>query len=203
MEAKRIRRSKQDARQAILETAQSILLKDGLDAVRVQRVAAELGVTDAAVHYHFGSHAGLIEALLRHCAKRLVAELGVASTAKDQVDLRVVSHAMKRAYADAGAARMLIWLTLAGWRPRGSGMFAGLVASVHAERLAAAAARGTPAPSLTDTKFLVAMMSGLHLVQAAFGEALLRAVEAEPDHTGQQRFLNWATARVAELSRRV
>lgn len=198
VQAKRVRRSKEDARRAILDAAQAIFSKDGLDAVRVQRVAAEVGVTDAAVHYHFGSHAGLIEALLRHCGKKLVAELDAAGPdAQHQLDLRSVGRAMQRAYVDAGAGRMLVWLKLAGWRPRGSGMLSGFVERLHTRRVAEAAARGAPTPSLTDTKFLVTLLNAAHLAQAVLGDALLRAVDADADEVGQQRFLDWVCARVA------
>jgi AcrR family transcriptional regulator len=194
LQTKRVRRSKEDARAAILEAANEILLTEGLDAVRVQRIAAAVGVTDAAVHYHFGNHAGLIEALLRHCARKLVAEIGAANEAPDRaLNLRAVSKALKRAYVDRGAGRMAIWLKLAGWRPRGSGMLSGLVANIHAQRVAAAKAIGAPAPSLEDTKFLVALLNAVHLAQAILGDALLKAVDADADEAGQQRFLDWST----------
>jgi AcrR family transcriptional regulator len=194
LEPKRIRRSKADARRAILDVAHAIFLADGLEAVRVQRVAAAVGVTDAAVHYHFGSHAGLIEALLRHCGRKLVAEISAASAAPERaLDLKAVSRAMQHAYVDQGGGRMAVWLKLAGWRPRGSGMLSSLVTSVHAERVAQAKASGAAAPSLEDTKFLVTLLNAVHLAQAVLGDALLTAVDADGDEAGQQRFLNWAT----------
>lgn len=198
MTIKRVRRSKEDARRAILEAARTLLLKEGLDAVRVQRVALEVGVTDAAVHYHFQSHAGLIEALLRHCGRTLVAEIAAASPQPDQpLDLRSVSRAMKRAYVDRGAGRMAMWLKLAGWRPRGSGMLSGLVTSVHTHRVAHARARRAPAPSLDDTRFLVALLNAAHISQALLGDALLKAVDADGSEAGQQRFLAWASDWIA------
>jgi AcrR family transcriptional regulator len=199
LQTKRVRRSKEHARQAILAAAQSLFLKEGPEGVRVQRVAAELGVTDAAVHYHFGSHAGLMEALLRHCGRTLVAEISTAGGAPDRpLDLRAVSRAMKRAYVDRGAGRLATWLKLVGWRPRGSGMLSDLVASVHARRLASAHARGAPPPNLTDTKFLVTLWNAAHVAQAMLGEALLKAVDADGDEAGQQRFVNWVTALVED-----
>jgi AcrR family transcriptional regulator len=199
VETKRVRRSKEDARRAILESAHGILLKEGLEAVRVQRVAAEVGMTDAAVHYHFHNHAGLIEALLRHCGRRLVAEISAASPDPARpLDLRSVSRAMQRAYVDHGSARMVVWLKLAGWRPRGSGMLSGLVTSVHARRSTRAKARGTPSPSVDDTKFLVTLLNAAHISQALLGDAMLKAVDADGSEAGQQRFLDWATNWVAQ-----
>jgi AcrR family transcriptional regulator len=62
---KRIRRSATASRLAILQAAEARLIAGGPDAVRVQPLARELGLTDAAVHYHFGSREKLLEALLR------------------------------------------------------------------------------------------------------------------------------------------
>ena len=76
----RARRSKADARQQILDAALELLLAEGPDAVRVQRVASRVGVTDAAVHYHFGNHAGLMKELLRHSARKLVADINAVLT---------------------------------------------------------------------------------------------------------------------------
>jgi AcrR family transcriptional regulator len=196
LETKRVRRTKNVARQAILDAARAILIEEGLDAVRVQRVAGQVGVTDAAVHYHFGSHAGLIEALLRHCGQQLTGELETISAP----DLRAVSRALQHAFNEGGAARILLWLTLGGFRPRGSGMLTGLVENLHADRVAQAKARGAHPPNISDTKHLVALLTAVHLAQAVFGEALLRAVDADADSAGQQRFLHWVTARIADLA---
>ena len=61
--AKRVRRSPEAARLAILEAAERRLIEGGPETVRVQHIAADLGVTDAAVHHHFGSR----EALINRC----------------------------------------------------------------------------------------------------------------------------------------
>ena len=68
---RRRRRSAPEARQAILRAAEKRLVEGGPEAVRVQLVAADVGVTDAAVHHHFGSREGLLEALLRFSGRRL------------------------------------------------------------------------------------------------------------------------------------
>jgi AcrR family transcriptional regulator len=182
MTAKRTRRTRAASRQAILAAAEAIMLAEGPDAVRVQRVAAAVGVTDAAVHYHFGSRQGLIEALLRHSGRRLVREIAAAGAAGEdgRLDLTAVSRAMKAAYVDAGAGRMAMWLALAGWRPQGSGMLDGLIAR---------AGDGEPTP---ETRHLIALLSAVHIAQAVVGEALMRSVGAPSDEAGQQAFLDFA-----------
>ena len=183
MTGKRTRRTRDASRQAILAAAEEIMLAEGPDAVRVQRVAASVGVTDAAVHYHFGSRQGLIEALLRHSGRRLVREIAAAGAAGDggSVDLSAVSRAMKAAYVEGGAGRMMMWLALAGWRPQGSGMLDGLISR----------AAGDEAVTV-ETRHLIALLSAAHIAQAVIGEALLRSVGAPSDEAGQQAFLDFA-----------
>src|SRR2546421_2443478 len=71
----RIRRSPEDARRLILDAAQRRLIDGGPDAVRVQTVAADVGMTDAAVHYHFTNREGLMEALLADAGRRMRRDL--------------------------------------------------------------------------------------------------------------------------------
>src|SRR5215471_15060903 len=71
----RVRRTVEEAREAILAAAEHRLIASGPDAVRVQTVARDVGITDAAVHYHFGNREGLIDALLRRAGRRLRSEL--------------------------------------------------------------------------------------------------------------------------------
>ena len=56
----RVRRSRDEAQHAILEAAEKRLREGGPEAVRVQHVAADLGITDAAIHHHFGSRQLLV-----------------------------------------------------------------------------------------------------------------------------------------------
>ncbi|HEV2370316.1 MAG TPA: helix-turn-helix domain-containing protein, partial [Acidimicrobiales bacterium] len=71
----RTRRSVEEARRLILDAAQRRLIAGGPEAVRVQTVAADVGITDAAVHYHFANREGLMEALLAEAGRRLRRDL--------------------------------------------------------------------------------------------------------------------------------
>ena len=51
---RRVRRSPEEARRAILEAAEKHLVEGGPEAVRVQVVARDLGLSDAAIYHHFG-----------------------------------------------------------------------------------------------------------------------------------------------------
>ncbi len=48
----------------ILDAAKQIVVRDGLEGLTLDAIARAAGVNKAATHYHFGSKAGLIEALV-------------------------------------------------------------------------------------------------------------------------------------------
>lgn len=189
MKARRVRRSRSEAREAILDAAEAILREEGPEGVVVQKVAAAVGVTDAAVHYHFGNRVGLMEALLHHCGRKLAAEIAEAiATDGGPPDLAGVSRAMRRTYGDNGGGRMAMWLRLAGWRPRGAGMLSPLVARAEASGGA-------------DARRLLALLNAVHVGVAIMGEALLRAADLPSDPAGEAAFLDWTTELVAQTLR--
>ena len=61
---KRIRRTSTEARALALESARKLLLAKGPDAVTLQAVAADLGMTHTNLIHHFGSAGGLQTALI-------------------------------------------------------------------------------------------------------------------------------------------
>ncbi|MEU4546023.1 TetR/AcrR family transcriptional regulator [Nonomuraea dietziae] len=73
--ATRVRRQPDDAKRLILEAASKLLAAGGPAAVQVRDVAAEVGVSDAAVDHHFGTRERLLESLLRFGGAKLKAEL--------------------------------------------------------------------------------------------------------------------------------
>src|SRR5258708_11872777 len=189
---KRIRRSPEASKLAILEAAERRLIRDGRDGVRVQRIAADLGMTDAALHYHFGNRQALVEALMRFSAKRLVADIGDALETwdADRLDLHQLGALFRKSYAERGVARLVVSV-LAGRKPRGAGMLRRLVLAVHEARTRRAKASGRKPPLLTDTQFIITLLSGVHLLAPIAGEALLLSTDAPADKAGIQRYLDW------------
>ncbi|MGE2690926.1 TetR/AcrR family transcriptional regulator [Mycolicibacterium pulveris] len=56
--------TKNDTRQHLLAVAERLLLENGYENVSIRAVCTAAGVNTAAVHYHFGSKAELVSALL-------------------------------------------------------------------------------------------------------------------------------------------
>jgi AcrR family transcriptional regulator len=197
--ATRQRRTPQAAKLAILDAAERRLHDEGPEAVRIQRIAAELGITDAAIHYHFGTREALMDALLRRIGRRLVddIEATIEGWAPDQIDVPVLGRLFQRAYADERAAKLALWLSLAGWRPKGSGMLNALVERVHRARIEVAGKARRPRPRLSDTQYAIALLSAAHMLTAMSGDALLASVAKDPTGLDQRNFLDFTVELIA------
>src|ERR1041385_5258476 len=112
----RVRRSAGEARQRILEAAEARLIAQGPGAIKVQAIARDLGLSDPAIHYHFGSQEGLVEALIRFGGRRLKDGVheAVRSWSGDSVDVRQLVELVGDTFGDRGYARLAAWMALAG-----------------------------------------------------------------------------------------
>ena len=197
--ATRQRRTPQAAKFAILSAAERRLHDDGPEGVRIQRIAGDLGITDAAIHYHFGTRETLMDALLRRIGRRLVDDIDatLSSRAPDEIDVASLGRLFQRAYADERAAKLALRLSLSGWRPKGSGMLKLLVERVHRARIQAARKARRAAPRLSDTQYAIALLSAAHMLAAMSGDALLASVAEDPAGLGQRAFLDFAVELIA------
>ncbi len=132
MEARRSRtaaRGEQDqrtvggdaTRKRILKSAERLFAKSGIDAVSIRDITDAAGVNTAAIHYHFGSKSGLIEALLARWAGELVERRGRMLDrieALPKVALRDVVDVLVWPMIELGGAR------------RGGGGYVGFLAAV-------------------------------------------------------------------------
>lgn len=177
----RIRRSKDESRQLILEAAETLLRQNGPDAVNVRAVATRVGLTDAAINHHFGTRQELLEALLRHGGRRLKTELNAALEQWQQTD-----HSVERLveiivdlYTDGGYAALALRLHMSGWRDRGAGLLNPVVDALHDMRLKAFAAAGKSRPSIFETRFIVGLMHQTLALDPLFGSAFRRSAGME------------------------
>lgn len=85
--------SKNDTRKRILDIAEELLLTRGFNAFSYQFVSTELGVRNAAIHYHFPHKTDLGVALIQRYRRRLMrfiqaqTELGVEQQLERYFDL--------------------------------------------------------------------------------------------------------------------
>ena len=195
---RRVRRGRDEARHAILEAAEKHLREGGPEAVRVQRVAEDLGITDAAIHHHFGNRQGLMEALLRFAGRRMRDELGGILEGWDgePEGLERVAELIADTYAVRGYARLALWLTQSGWVTSGKGLFEPLVDAVHRTRLQAARATGGPRPRRRDAQYEVTLLNLALAAEPLFGPDFLRSVGLE---SGPESLRRWLVRRLSRL----
>jgi TetR/AcrR family transcriptional regulator, repressor for neighboring sulfatase len=114
--ARRVRRTPEEARTLALASARRLLLVDGPDAITLQAVANDLGMSHTNLIHHFGSAAGLQSELMRQMMSELTTTIESAvmrlragkGEMKDFVD--IVFDAFDR----GGAGRLAAWLVLSG-----------------------------------------------------------------------------------------
>ena len=166
---KRLRRTPEEARRLILETAQSLIASTGPEGLRLQDIAAGAGISHSLILHHFGSREGLVRALTRHAIAELRDKL-VSAMASGESSVEQQLDRVFDAFRD-GLAQRLSWLATVdpGGGAEGTQMILRDIADgLHARRIAAAA----PGMAVTrhDTDHLI------HLVAtAAFGDALFGA----------------------------
>jgi AcrR family transcriptional regulator len=70
----RVRRISSDVgaqgRERLLDAAVRLIAREGIDNVRIARIAAEAGVSAGLVHYHFDSRDALLEEAIEHSYER-------------------------------------------------------------------------------------------------------------------------------------
>lgn len=153
--APRVRRDPAEARRLILEAAERLLATGGVGAVQVRAVAAQVGITDAAVNHHFGNRDQLLTALLKHGGVRLRERLSRVGGG----DIRQLVESLAAVYAD-GYAELALALHRSGWRDAGSGMLSPVVEALydHAHAHAHAHAHGRTPPDRRRIQLTVAAL---------------------------------------------
>lgn len=113
---KRVRRTPEEARTLALESARRLLLAEGPDAITLQAVAADLGMSHTNLIHHFGSAGGLQSALMGQMVQELTSVLekaverfrAGAGSEQDFVDI------VFEVFDKGGAGRLAAWIVLSG-----------------------------------------------------------------------------------------
>lgn len=154
----RRRRSAEEARTAILDAAEARLREVGPGGIRLQEVAAAVGVSHPTVLHHFGSREGLMEAVVARVLESMQSGLfeGVVAapgTEGIQALLNRVAAQMK----DQGRARTLMWLALGGYGPGLSALHLKAIAEAAHEARKHKRAGKKRLPTFEDTCFSVVL----------------------------------------------
>ena len=185
----------------ILEVSEQRLIAGGPEAIRLQDIAADAGISHPAILHHFHSREGLMEALGAHAARRLQENLLRIFQGGEEGTLWL--SRVERAYRtlelgyqeleERGYARVLASLILSGreMQTRVAGVFSKAAEVLYAVRVQKRRQEGRPIPELEETLFGMTLM-----IILLFGDALCgpiaRAMVGLPDDAAtRQRFRLW------------
>ena len=202
---RRVRRSPEEARRLILETAQALIDRTGPEGLRLQDIAAEAGISHPLILHHFKSRAGLVRALTRQTAAEFKDRL-VAALAQPELTTEALIDRVFDAFA-GGLAQRLAWLTIMdpegmdpeGVDPEGEADEPAMVQSEIAETLhRRRAAAAPPGREVTreDTQWLMHLVAVAAFGEAMHGERLRRGLGR--DAGDGRRFRAWFAALIRE-----
>lgn len=198
--APRVRRTAEDARAAILDAAEKRLIEAGPAGIRLQEVAADVGVSHPTVLHHFGSREGLVDAVVERNAGALQRDL-LAEIAKSPVGTEPVVHMLEsvaRVLGPRHHARIVAWLALEGHAMPGPTGFETVARAAHALRTTRLAERGKKAPDYEDTYFIV-LLAGFSLFADAIAGPFFRGEGKGPKAAQTSaRFRAWLAPLIRE-----
>jgi AcrR family transcriptional regulator len=183
----RKRRTAEEARTAILDAAERRLVESGPSGIRLQEVAADVGVSHPTVLHHFGSREGLVKAVVARALdslhSRLLGAVGDAPKGPDQVT--VMLDAVFDAMA-SGHGRAFMWLSLSGYTPAMEELrVRSLAEAVHSVRRTKHVTKARM-PTFEDTYFTVLLPALALLAMSVTGR-----IQDEEGMCGARRFRAW------------
>lgn len=183
------RRTAEEARALILDAAEKQLDAGGPSSIRLQAIAATVGVSHPTVLHHFGTREALVEAVVQRALDGLQRDVFEAWQ-KEQFeppDAALLLDRIRRTLGDRGHARLIAWLALEG-RPQTdeARMLRVLATAMHARR-----EREAGPASMEDTTFVVMLVALVMLADAVLGEAVRDSAGVLKEKGVQARFHAW------------
>jgi AcrR family transcriptional regulator len=189
----RSRRTAADTRSAILTAAERRLVGGGPEAIRLQEIAADVGISHPAILHHFGSREGLVEAMVLQGIAGLQAQFLEGWPSDKVPDIEGVLERFYEVASRRGVARLLAWLILSGEGNRATkaGMMQPAAERMHRGRVRKAQNEGRPLPKLHDTQLVAALLAILVLGDALFGPSVRRAMGLGANADSTRHFRRW------------
>ena len=190
---KRLRRTPEEARRLILETAQNLIARTGPEGLRLQDIAAGAGISHSLILHHFGSREGLVRALTRQAIAELRDKL-VAAMASGESSVELQLDRVFDAFRD-GLAQRLAWLATVdpGGGAEGTQMILRDIADRLHPRRIAAAPPGAVIPR-DDTDALIHLVATAAFGDALFGAQLHRSAGLPATSETDRSFRRWLAA---------
>jgi AcrR family transcriptional regulator len=195
----RRRRSADEARRAILDAAEARLVNSGPDGIRLQEVAADVGMSHPTVLHHFGSREALVREVCERRFASIRADLAEAMmrSAGGAKDLGDMFESVAAAVRVNGHARVVFWLALSGHLDHDAqearmAPIGGLAQELRIRN------RGGGRVPLEDTLFTLSAATLVVLAEAVIGPVILRDLGLAGDEATAARFRTWFSELVAD-----
>jgi TetR/AcrR family transcriptional regulator, repressor for neighboring sulfatase len=194
----RRRRTADEARREILEAAERRLAQSGPMGLRLQDIAADVGISHPAVLHHFGSREGLVHAVIQRSIIALQEDLvrSLSETQRGEApDAAALFEHVFETLAGGGHARLMAWLLLTGYDPfneKARANWAQIGQVSHALRLERR--KGERKPTYEDTMFAIVLPALALFGQALAGKSTFRVAGLDADPTAPKRFRKWLAA---------
>jgi AcrR family transcriptional regulator len=194
----RRRRTAEEARAEILDAAERRLVASGPAGIRLQEVAADVGISHPAVLHHFGSR----EALVREVGERRYAAIhadlvrAIAASAGGAGEVGAMLESVFRTLEAHGHGRVVFWMALEGALAHDDELRLGDVA-LAAHELRARRRKGAT-PPIDDTRHVIALAAFALLAESVLGASILRDAGLGDDRAAGTRFRTWLAKVLAD-----
>jgi len=190
---KRQRRTPEEARRLILQTAQELIASTGPEGLRLQDIAAAAGISHPLILHHFGSRERLVRALTQQTVAELRDKL-IATMVTGEHSLEEQLNRVFDAFRN-GLAQRLVWLATVdpGGGTEGTQMIMRDIAdTLHNRRTA----KAPPGRTITrdDTDALIHLVATAALGDALYGAQLHRSAGLPATSETERRFRQWLYA---------
>ena len=198
----RKRRTSEEARGEILDAAERRLVASGPAGIRLQEVAADVGVSHPTVLHHFGSREALVREVCERRFEAIHADLvaAIASSAGGAEQIGGMLDSVLHALETHGHGRVVFWLALEGMltdhdhlRLHNVGL------ATHALR---SRKRGAEVPPVEDTLNVVVLAAFALLAESVLGKSILRDAGLGGDRAASARFRAWLARLLADYLER-
>jgi AcrR family transcriptional regulator len=192
----RRRRTAEEAREAILDAAERQLKERGPDSLRLQELAAEVGMSHPTLLHHFGSRDALVLAVVERALRsveddvvKAIAETPTQPPEQDASDVEGMLERVAAALDGRGHGRTIAWLSLSGQLPPSEDV--GIHMAAEATHAIRRGRRGAHTPPFEDTQYTLMLAYYALFAQAVVGALVARSAGVADDARTRARFRRW------------
>ena len=198
------RRDGAETRLRILHAAGRRLITGGPEAVRLQKIAADTGLSHPAILHHFKSREGLFEAIILDGFARLQSQFLEGWPSKNELDVEGIFDRFYEVSARRGVARLLAWLLLCGrsFESEHEDFLKPAAERMHAGRVRRAQRDGRRVPEFEETQMAASFLLILMLGDSLFGATARKAMGLQGDAATTLRFRRWLIKVIERMDQR-